>query len=119
MSRNMKNIIIFYLKFSFFGWLDSKIIASEQPTHMGFNYFFYVNISTVVLISICSIGFIFLINRSLNSSKFTSHKVFFITKTCLHNFDHIKPYFYIVKLGFTGVYIIFLISAQNIYCDIR
>ena len=26
------------------------------------------------------------------------------------------PDFYIVKLGFTGVYIIFLISAQNINC---
>ena len=25
----------------------------------------------------------------------------------------LKPYFYIVKLGFTGVYIIFLISAQK------
>ena len=37
-----------------------------------------------------------------------------ITKTCLYNFDHLKPDFYIVKLGFTGVYIIFLISAQNI-----
>ena len=39
-----------------------------------------------------------------------------ITKTCLYNFDPFKPYFYIVKLGFTGVYIIFLISAQNIDC---
>ena len=28
----------------------------------------------------------------------------------------LKPHFYIVKLGFTGVYIIFLISAQNIDC---
>ena len=28
-------------------------------------------------------------------------------------FDPIKPHFYIVKLGFTGVYIIFLISAQK------
>ena len=36
---------------------------------------------------------------------------YIITKTCLYNFD-----FYIVKLGFTGVYIIFLISAQNIDC---
>ena len=27
-----------------------------------------------------------------------------------------EPHFYIVKLGFTGVYIIFLISAQNIDC---
>ena len=39
-----------------------------------------------------------------------------ITKTCLYNFDPRKPYFYIVKLGFTGVYIIFLIFAQNIDC---
>ena len=37
-------------------------------------------------------------------------------KTYLYNFDPIKPLFYIVKLGFTGVYIIFLISAQNIDC---
>ena len=37
----------------------------------------------------------------------------FITKTCLYNFDPLKPHFYIVKLGFTGVYIIFLICAQN------
>ena len=39
-----------------------------------------------------------------------------ITKTCLYKFDPHKPHFYIVKLGFTGVYIIFLISAQNIDC---
>ena len=39
-----------------------------------------------------------------------------IKKTYLYNFDPLKPHFYIVKLGFTGVYIIFLISAQNIDC---
>ena len=39
-----------------------------------------------------------------------------ITKTYLYNFDPLKPHFYIVKLGFTGVYIIFLISAQNMDC---
>ena len=39
-----------------------------------------------------------------------------LTKTCLYNIDLLKPQFYIVKLGFTGVYIIFLISAQNIDC---
>ena len=36
-----------------------------------------------------------------------------ITKTYLYNFDPLKPHFNIVKLGFTGVYIIFLISAQK------
>ena len=40
-----------------------------------------------------------------------------ITKSYLYNFDPLKPHFYIVKLGFTGIYIIFLISAQNIDCD--
>ena len=39
-----------------------------------------------------------------------------ITKTRLYNFDPLKPHFYTVKLGFTGVYNIFLISAQNIDC---
>ena len=39
-----------------------------------------------------------------------------ITKTRLYNFDPLKPHFYMVKLGFTGVYIIFLISAENIDC---
>ena len=36
-----------------------------------------------------------------------------ITTTSLYNFDPLKPHFYKVKLGFTGVYIIFLISAQK------
>ena len=36
-----------------------------------------------------------------------------ITNTCLYSFDPLKPHFYIVKLGFTGVYIIFHISAQK------
>ena len=37
----------------------------------------------------------------------------FTMKTYLYNFDPLKPRIYIVKLGFTGVYIIFLISAQK------
>ena len=39
-----------------------------------------------------------------------------IMKTYLYNFDHLKPHFYIVNLWFLGVYIIFLIFAQNIDC---
>ena len=42
-----------------------------------------------------------------------AHICMYISKTCLYNFDPLKPHFYIVKLGFTGVYIIFLISAQK------
>ena len=43
-------------------------------------------------------------------------KLDYITKTCLYSFDPLKPHFYIVKPGFTGVYIISFISAQNIDC---
>ena len=39
-----------------------------------------------------------------------------IKKTYLYNFDPLKPHFYTVKVGFTGVYRMFLISAQNINC---
>ena len=39
-----------------------------------------------------------------------------ITKTCLYNLDPIKPHFYIVKMGFTGVYIIFLFLLKYIDC---
>ena len=36
-----------------------------------------------------------------------------ITKTRLYNVDPLQPHFHIAKLGFTGVYINFLISAQK------
>ena len=40
-------------------------------------------------------------------------RICFITKTYVYSFDLLQPHFYVVKLGFTGVYIIFLISAQK------
>ena len=51
-------------------------------------------------------------NEALSSNLHTVS----IKKTCLYYFDPLKPHFYIVKLGFTGVYIIFFISAHNIDC---
>ena len=42
---------------------------------------------------------------------FANKEHHFITKTCLYNFYPLKPHFYAVKLGFTGVYIILFISA--------
>ena len=40
----------------------------------------------------------------------------FIMLTCPCNEDPFTPYFYIVKLGFTGVYITFLFLLLNIDC---
>ena len=51
-------------------------------------------------------------DRVLFSTKKYSY-VSYITKTRLYNTDLLIPYFYSVKLGFTGVYISFLISAQK------
>ena len=39
-----------------------------------------------------------------------------ITTPRLYNFDPLIPHVYIVKQGFTGVYIIFLILLKNIDC---
>ena len=36
-----------------------------------------------------------------------------ITKSRLYSFDPLKPHFYTVKLGFTGVHINLLISAKK------
>ena len=49
------------------------------------------------------------------SCLFLAHLITFclITKTRLYNFYPLKPHFYTVKLRFTGIYIIFLISAQK------
>ena len=49
-------------------------------------------------------------------SKGSRLSLFDITKTCLYKFDPLQPHFYIVKLGFAGVYIIFLILLNNIDC---
>ena len=53
-------------------------------------------------------------NHNKGTALVKSVKNKLITKTCLYNVDLSKPHIYIVKLVFTGVYIIFLISARNI-----
>ena len=52
-------------------------------------------------------------NSVENEPNIWSYAYFSIRKTCLYHFDPLKPHFYIVKLGFTGVYIIFLIFDQK------
>ena len=54
---------------------------------------------------------IFFFKPSQNHTYMHTHQNHLITKTSLYYFDPLKPHFYIVKLGFTGVYIICLIFA--------
>ena len=51
-----------------------------------------------------------------NSQKGSDGKFLNITKTCPCNFYPLEPHFYIVKLGFAGVYLIFLLLIKNIHC---
>ena len=44
----------------------------------------------------------------------TARRYMLISKTYLYNLDPLKPHFYIVKLGFTGVYINLLIVAEAV-----
>ena len=58
-------------------------------------------------------------DMDLDKSKILVDLAFFssvlvIMKTCLYKFDPIKLHFYIVKLGFTEVYFIFLFLSKNI-----
>ena len=90
----MKNIRNFYLIFFFF-----------------FFFFAFLVVKFSVYLSRCV--FVMFTERILDSP---ARMQSFITKTCLYNFDPLAHHFYIAKLGFTWVYIIFLISAQNIDC---
>ena len=51
------------------------------------------------------------LSNFLSESDLQCKKSDLIMKTCLYNFDPLEPHFYIVKLGFTGVYIIFVALA--------
>ena len=52
-------------------------------------------------------------HTSYGPCRLTFRDVLGITKTYLHNFDPLKPHFYIVKLGLTRVYSIFLILKKT------
>ena len=136
----MKNIGNFYLKI--FSFLEVKFsiylnrhvfvmslvlqkqLDDEQCRHRATHYAASVWVYTVPPLRIqkrqyvqkrIDVNIYFRILLVLDSVPGTI-KMYNITKTYLYNFDPLKPHFYIVKLGFTGVYIIFVISAQNIDC---
>ena len=53
-------------------------------------------------------------SQTLNEKKKTATtKQYIITHPCINSYPF-APHFYIVKLGFTGVYIIFLFLLKNI-----
>ena len=95
------------------------VVSSESesiPFHLKSNKFDCINHNNSVIDSYnipCATDVCFY--ASMQTS-FSSTFVLNITKTCLCNVDPLKPHFHIVKLGFTGVYIIFLFLLKNIDC---
>ena len=82
-----------------------NIVTEKMPFHR------YVEENAHIIISY---GFVCLIMTCASAKDSTRSEILYtITKTYLYNFDPLIPHFYIAKLGFTGVYIIFLISAQK------
>ena len=81
-----------------------------------FLFFFFFFLRKVLVFLPCACFFIYFFFSVFVNFQFSFVLPCSITKTCLYNFDPLQPHLYIVKLGFTGVYIIFHISAQNIDC---
>ena len=93
-----------------FSCLSYKVISIYFPTFMAFFSDVVQTKITQIIVHIFKLRFG---NSGLYKWAAQWDNVSSITKTCLYNFDPLKPHFYIVKLGFTGEYIIFLISARK------
>ena len=78
---------------------------------------------------VLSMSFAALVRHKINLTRKSGIQVFFfftdscrldiaifITKTCPCNVYPLKPHFYIVKLGYAGLYLFYLILLQNIDC---
>ena len=103
-----------YLLLGYWIWCDTNNDRDNSRGRYWYSMLDIYVISSISLLNNCFIICIFFLANCGNNSQLQIAII--ITKTRLYNFDPLKPQFYIVKLGFTGVYIIFLISAQNIDC---
>ena len=88
-----------------------KLFTPMRMFDFNFFFFFFFNISL-------TLNFVTKSNM-YEGGRTISGLLIPITKTCLYKFDPLKLHFYIVKLGFTGVYIyigFFLFLLKNIDC---
>ena len=112
--------MLFYISFNSTG----SLAGSFENKCFFYKSYFWLNIGVFFLVNLNKISSKNRLDSSLRFQFFCHiyivpammHNIHVITKTYLYNFNPLKPHFYIVKLRFTGVYIIFLISAQNIDC---
>ena len=77
----------------------------------------FLRIDDVLILRLIKITHI--LHRYMYTQSFTNrqpHIDELIRKTCPCNVYPLKPHFYLVKLGFAGVYLFFLFLLQNIDC---
>ena len=84
----------------------SVCLSASLSLHLhGYAYFlFCLSVCLSLCLSVC-LSVLIMIATNIQCLSFTSREI--ITKTCLCNFDPLKPHFYIEKNGVAGVYIIF------------
>ena len=93
--------------FIYAAYMNSKTVYSEHPDQSSKMH------NLVMTFAIHILQCTMILYAGSEYLDRTKQQIRYITKTYLYNVDPLKPHFYIVKLGFTGVYIIFLISAQK------
>ena len=92
----------------------SLLLVRNQTMHKGLTQHVHSDDSFRIFSSKKRVWLSILLRHNMHKMSSKKKTFFrFITKTCLYKIDPLKPHFYIVKLGFTGVYIIFLISVQK------
>ena len=84
-------------------------IKNAYWVHSSFGYMFHCDVSQMRQRTLWGPN----VHVYLQFGAASDSMVKFRASTCLCNVDPLKSHFYIVKLWFTGVYIIFLISAQK------
>ena len=88
-------------------------MSMARPMHKILNRKSLIDCHQAKLFNIIYLGIACTVNTpGFSKELYTTCKID-LTKTRLYNVDPLKPHFYIVKLGFTGVYVILLISAQK------
>ena len=99
-----------------YSWAKHAVLAARNGRGGVLLFLLFLHFhsfSSFFPISFFHLLFYFFLSLSLGDDKKDPQC---ITKTCLYSFDPLKPHFYIMKLEFKGVYIIFFISAQKINC---
>ena len=103
-----------YILTRYWSTFSKCFMASVHRPHISwcFFFFFFFFFFFALVCNVCVVGYsLFSILSFILIDRLCSVTV--ITKTCLYNFDPLKPHFFIVKLGVYRVFIIFYFCSKT------